>query len=67
MNTRIFPIFGIFDVAMLDGIEMDVIEACPKIPFAANAGIPVTVPNRSAQLRDPIRSILWKSAHSVAS
>lgn len=49
MNTRIFPIFGMFDVAMLDGIYMDVIEARPKIAFAADTGIPVTVPNRSAQ------------------
>jgi hypothetical protein len=45
MVARIRPIAKIVDVAMFNGIVVNVVESCPEIVFVADARVPIIVPN----------------------
>jgi len=47
-QTREFPIIGVSHIAVLDGIVMNVVEACPEVDLRSDAGVPVVVPHLSA-------------------
>ena len=53
MVAGIRPIAEIVDVAVFDGIVVNVVESCPETVFVADTRIPIIVPNLAPSFSFP--------------
>jgi len=48
LGTRVGPILPLFDVAVVDGVMMNVVHCGPKVPFRADSAVSAFVPDLSS-------------------
>ena len=53
MVAGIKPIAEIVNVAVFDGIVVNVVESCPETVFVADACVPIIVPNFASSFSFP--------------